>query len=95
MSVISVEKPLKMRTMNISEPGEKQIFGCIGGVYQREGDEYCMSEKYDNDELRKAFMDKVVSTLETLYSEAETDGEKALMCVIVGTIKDNIEFMDE
>lgn len=54
-----------------------------------------MSEKYDNDELRKAFMDKVVSTLETLYSEAETDGEKALMRVIVGTIKDNIEFMDE
>ena len=79
----------------MSEPREKQTSGYIGGVYQREGDEYCMSEKYDNDELRKAFMDKVVSTLETLYSEAETDGEKALMCVIVGTIKDNIEFMDE
>ena len=54
-----------------------------------------MPEKYDSDELRKEFMDKVINTLETLYSEAETDGEKALMCVIVGTIKDNIEFRDE
>ncbi len=84
-----------MKGMSILKRKGKHTSGCIGGVYQREGDEYCMSEKYDNDELRKAFMDKVVSTLETLYSEAETDGEKALMCVIVGTIKDNIEFMDE
>ena len=84
-----------MNGMSILKRKGKHTSGCIGGAYQREGDEYCMSEKYDNDELRKAFMDKVVSTLETLYSEAETDGEKALMRVIVGTIKDNIEFMDE
>ena len=84
-----------MKGMSILKRKGKHTSGCIGGVYQREGDECCMAEKYDNDELRKAFMDKIVSTLGTLYSEAETDGEKALMCVIVGTIKDNIEFMDE
>ena len=39
--IISVERPLRMKTTNISELGGKQISGCISSVYRREGVSKC------------------------------------------------------
>ena len=91
MSVISVEKPLKMRTMNISEPGEKQIFGCIGGVYRREGvsrmlhvidNYYAQTNNYGYSVLR-----------DTGKQNPKTGEQTYISLGYVGTIKEALELV--
>lgn len=91
MSVISVEKPLKMRTMNISELGGKQISGCISSVYRREGvsrmlhvidNYYAQTNNYGYSVLR-----------DTGKQNPKTGEQTYIPLGYVGTIKEALELV--
>ena len=48
-----------------------------------------------NDELRQDFMNEMLDAIGELYKKDETDAEKYLAYLLMKSIKENVEFVNE